>query len=280
MKIKRKINKLRDAFRYVFDKDVVIDYSGEKLQFYIADEFDNLPDHPVERHTVLEQYDRLDTQGGGYRSFVGIILSLLVSEDRVVLIDEPRAFLHPAQARKMGNWIAENLDDLSDQIIIATHDADFISGLLIGKTDLAMYRLSRSDNKTVYHQISPSLTKNLSTDPILSSQPVLDSLFHRGVVVCEGDEDRSIYRSVIVNEFGRDDYLFIHTYGKGKMDDVIGALNNSSVPTAAVLDIDVFKNDGEVRNILRSTGMDDTLVDALTKMSREVDESVRKTEDG
>lgn len=270
-----KVELLRDAFNYVFDKDIAIEYSGQNLQFYISNEFNDLPDAPIDRHSVLAESDPLDEQGGGFRSFAGVILSLLVSEDRVVLIDEPRAFLHPAQSRKMGNWIAQNIDDLPGQIVLATHDANFIAGLLIGGQDIAMYRLSRAGENTVYHQISTELTRDLATDPILSSQSVLDSLFHRGVVVCEGDEDRSVYRSVIVNEFGRDDYLFIHTYGKGKMDDVTGALTESNVPAAAVLDIDVLKNSGEWRRILQSTGMNDNLVDGFVEMGEEINESVR-----
>jgi AAA15 family ATPase/GTPase len=276
----RKINQLRDAFQYVFDKDVALDYSGEELEFYVADEFNDLPEHPIKRYSELKDYNRLDAQGGGFRSFAGVILSLLASEERVVLIDEPRAFLHPAQAREMGAWVVNRLDDLPGQVVIATHDANFISGILTGESNLTMYRLSRSDDRTRYHPISLKLTAELSTDPVLSSQPVLESLFHRGVVVCEGDEDRSIYRSVIMNRLERDDYLFIHTYGKGKLSDVTEALTESKVPTAVVTDIDVLKNDGEFKKILRSTDMDNHLANAFTEMSREVDQAVRSSDGG
>lgn len=237
----QRMSRLRDAFDYVFGKDIALDYSGEKLRFYVSDHFGDLPHHPIERHDVLKQERRLDDEGGGYRSFAGVVLSLLVSDDRVVLIDEPRAFLHPAQSRKMGGWIAQNIDELPGQIIVATHDANFISGLLAGNQDLSMHRLSRDENRTTFTSISPNLTSDLASDPVLSSQPVLDSLFHQGVVIGEGDEDRSIYRSVLLREFGKDEFLFIHTYGKGKMSDVVDAMTESQVPSAAVVDMTYSK---------------------------------------
>lgn len=45
----------------------------------------------------MKPYTMLQEQGDGFRSFVGIVLSILLSKDKIILIDEPEAFLHPTQ---------------------------------------------------------------------------------------------------------------------------------------------------------------------------------------
>ena len=47
----------------------------------------------------------LRDQGDGIRSFVAVMGSLVVSKHSLFLIDEPETFLHPPQARLIGNNI-------------------------------------------------------------------------------------------------------------------------------------------------------------------------------
>src|SRR3954452_10968168 len=44
----------------------------------------------------------LEKEGDGMRSFVGILLHVLLSNDMISLVDAPEAFLHPPQARLIG----------------------------------------------------------------------------------------------------------------------------------------------------------------------------------
>ena len=57
----------------------------------------------------MRQFQTLDEQGDGFRSYVGVVLSVLLSEGRTILLDEPEAFLHPMQARRLGAWLAEQI---------------------------------------------------------------------------------------------------------------------------------------------------------------------------
>ena len=124
-------DKLRGTFRNAFNMDIVLDYSGmRRLVLRVAKNFEHIPEDPRKAYPIISKYDQLDTQGDGFRSFVGVVLSLLLSEGRIVLLDEPEAFLHPAQSKMLGNWIAEHSQRVPGQIIIATHNANFLSGIL------------------------------------------------------------------------------------------------------------------------------------------------------
>lgn len=64
-----------------------------------------------------------------------------------------------------------------------------------------IFRLNRHDNITEYNLLPPNATDNLSKSPILSSQRVIEGIFHKGVVVCEADADRAVYQSVASVEY-------------------------------------------------------------------------------
>ncbi|MGZ3471666.1 MAG: AAA family ATPase [Isosphaeraceae bacterium] len=63
----------------------------------------------------MQNYEQLDEQGDGIRSFVGIVVALLILNRGLFLIDEPEAFLHPPQAYRIGAFIAEQ-SSLSRQL--------------------------------------------------------------------------------------------------------------------------------------------------------------------
>ena len=223
-----------------------------RLYLRVADEFEDVPENPREASDVMSQYRTLDDEGDGYRSFVGVVLSLLLSENRVVLLDEPEAFLHPAQARELGRWIAKHSTDIDGQIVIATHDADFISGILTEDTEVDIYRLNRRGDRTVYNHMSPDITEELADDPLLSSQRVLEAIFHEGVIVCEGGSDKAVYRSITVNELGNDQLLFVNAHGKHSIKDITSALREANIPVAAITDIDVLRDHYSFRYLLES----------------------------
>ncbi|MFC4550820.1 MULTISPECIES: ATP-dependent nuclease [Halorussus] len=249
---------LRSAFQNVFSRpdeprDIAFDISGmTELCLRVAEEFENIPSNPRKAVGVMEEYRILDEEGDGYRSFVGVVLSLLLSQNRVVLLDEPEAFLHPAQARELGRWVANHSSDTAGQIVIATHDADFIAGILSEGTEVDIYRLNRREDHTVYNQISSDITEKLANDPLLSSQRVLEAIFHEGVIVCEGGSDKAVYRSIAVNEIENDQLLFVNAHGKHSIKDITTVLNEANIPVATITDIDILRNHHNLRYLLES----------------------------
>ena len=80
------------------------------------------------------------------RSFVSILLDVFTSEYSITLIDEPKAFLHPPQARILGKMLAQH-NTRERQLFIATHSTDFIHGLLDADNDnVIVIQINRVDN--------------------------------------------------------------------------------------------------------------------------------------
>lgn len=174
---------LKTAFYQAFGMEIMLDYSGLKdFCLRVTKSFPDIPEDPREAYKITKEFNKIDDQGDGFKSFVGIVLSLLYSKDRIILLDEPEAFLHPAQARYLGKWIADNLDRFSGQIIISTHNSNFLGGLLQSNKTVDIFRLNRIDDDTTFSLIPPDATENLSKSPMLSSQRVLEAIFHKAVL--------------------------------------------------------------------------------------------------
>jgi energy-coupling factor transporter ATP-binding protein EcfA2 len=243
--------KLKDAFQSTFGMNIKLDYSaGLELRLAVSKEFEDIPEDPRAAYPIMKKYPSIELQGDGFRSFVAVVLSLLLSKDKVVLLDEPEAFLHPEQARRLGRWISDHVEGFPCQILVATHNSNFLSGLLSGKQPADIYRLNRVNDITRFKIITSDATQALSKSPILSSQRVLEAIFSQGVVVCESDTDRIIYSSVAIHVHGKQEILFIHAHNKQTIKDVVKLLTDASVPTVAIIDIDILNSATDLSNAI------------------------------
>ena len=62
----------------------------------------------------------IESASDGIRAFVGIMMTVLAGDPRIILVDEPEAFLHPALAAKLGLEIARALSDSRKRLIVAS----------------------------------------------------------------------------------------------------------------------------------------------------------------
>ena len=100
-------------FYQVFGTNLVVNRAaGKKISLHVGQR----PVVPEGKDRVSREYilavhalPTLETQGDGIRSFVGVLISILASERRVILIDEPEAFLHPPQAFSLSKIMIEQL---------------------------------------------------------------------------------------------------------------------------------------------------------------------------
>ena len=267
--------RLRDVFKRTFDMDIRLDYSGmTQLVLRLAKEFPDIPGDPRKAYPFFSRFPRLDEQGDGFRSFVGVVLSLLLSEGRIVLLDEPEAFLHPAQARQLGFWIAEYSRHSPGQILIATHNANFLAGILSSEQPVDIYRLNRQGARTKYTLISSEATSKLAKSPLLSSQRVLESIFYKGVAVCEADADRAVYQTVAVRDLEEQEVLFLHAHNKQTIHRVVSLLKSASIPVCAIVDIDILNSSTDLDQALRSLGNSpdiDQILELRQAIAREVE---------
>jgi predicted ATP-dependent endonuclease of OLD family len=270
---------LAKAFRKAFQMSIKFDDSGYKdFCLRVAKQFKNIPEKTRDAFPIMSKYNKLDNQGDGFKSFVGIVLSLLFSKDRIILLDEPEAFLHPAQAKFLGKWIADQSINFSGQIIISTHNANFLSGILTSNNKINIYRVNREDDNTNYNLLPPSAIEKLTKSPMLSSQRVLESIFHKGVVVCEADADRTIYQTVTQKVFNNQNILFIHSHNKQTLKDVVQLLADSKIPVAAIADIDLLNDETNFKNLFEAL-TSQKVSKALLKTRSAIDKSVKNQND-
>lgn len=253
--------------RAVFGLGIAVDrYAGSVISLRLGEPplFQHDNGRPSKEYlAALKELPRLEDQGDGIRSYLGLILHLAAGQHQILLIDEPEAFLHPPQARRLGSVLADRARD--QQVFIATHSNDVLQGALEGGAPVTIIRVTRDGNINRPAVLSDSNVKTLWSDPLLRYSNVLDGLFHDAVVLCESDADCRFYSAVLDHlSTGGDEQivdreaqlLFTHCGGKARMSSVVDALSAVSVPVVVVADFDVLRNSTDVERIVHSLGGD------------------------
>ncbi|MFI5491849.1 ATP-dependent nuclease [Actinoplanes sp. NPDC051859] len=210
---------------------------------------------------ALSSLPLLSEQGDGMRSLMGALLAVMTSSYPVVLIDEPEAFLHPPQAFELGRVLGEIASKREIQIVLATHDRNLVAGLLEVDHDVSIVRLDRDEGNTTASQLQSSEVKLLWSDSVLRYSNVLDGLFHRMVVLAEGEDDCKFYQAALdalddgdAARVAPSEVLFLPTGGKDGMSKIAKALLSLRVRVVASPDLDLLDNSGKVRKLVESFG--------------------------
>ena len=72
---------------------------------------------PREYLKALSALPRLDQQGDGMKSFLGLMLYVLTAAYPLVFVDEPEALLHPPQAQLLGRMLGDLTDDRTPSVL-------------------------------------------------------------------------------------------------------------------------------------------------------------------
>ncbi|MEV7389466.1 AAA family ATPase [Streptomyces sp. NPDC091215] len=256
---------LSDLSVRVFKSPLTLDLLSRMLNIRVgtpsveAPPFDKVTSEYRDAISILP---RLQGQGDGMRSFIGLMLPLITATYHVVLIDEPEAFLHPPQAAQLGKVLGQLAKDKSMQIVLATHDKNLLAGLLQSDADISIVRLDRSpSNVTTARQLSVANLRRIWSDPVLRHTNVLDGLFHKLTVLAEGDRDCTFYNAAL--EFldtqqelpvPPSEILFVPSGGKGGLPVLIEVLSSASVPIAASPDLDVLNDRAFLQRLIKSYG--------------------------
>jgi energy-coupling factor transporter ATP-binding protein EcfA2 len=187
----------------------------------------------------------LADQGDGVKNYLGMVLHLMTSSSPIVIIDEPEAFLHPAQARSLGRHLGEQARTHSRQLLTATHDRDFILGLLSAECPVTVIRLDRRGSTGTVDSLPAARVKAVWDRPALRYSNILQGLFHRLVVVCEGDADCRWYAAVLDDAaaaagVASDEALFVPGGGKDQVPHAVQALQSLNIRTFALVDFDAI----------------------------------------
>ena len=211
----------------------------------------------------------------GVKAFTGIVSALISSDYRVILIDEPEAFLHPSLARKLGSVAAQLASERSANIFASTHSAHFLMGCIDSGAPLNIVRLTYQGQKPTARVLLHEKLVALMKDPLLRSTRVLDALFHSSAIVCEADRDRAFYEEINLrlSAAGRTsiaDGLFLNAQNKQTIHRVTQPLREMGIPAAAVVDFDILKGQ-DLKRLLDACFVPPAEVHALTTLRGDIE---------
>jgi hypothetical protein len=253
-------SKVSDYFEKAFRMKLVLNrLAGEKLKLHVyrPADFASVPaGNTGTRRKWLASLDELHRQGDGMRSYTGTLLALCANPKSLILLDEPEAFLHPPHARKLASFVGEG--GPRAQLIVATHDDEFIKSLLDRSGDrVTIIRLDRHLDRNKVTVLSSSEIQRFWADPLLRTSDLLSALFHEVAIICEGDSDARFFRALLeaTEEQTTDkDFRIFHLGGKDRMPNIVAALRAIGVPVVAVVDIDILNDKTKFCALFESLG--------------------------
>ncbi len=201
----------------------------------------------------------LSQQGDGMRAFATLALNTLaISQQSVLLIDEPEAFLHPPQARLIGRLIASEANG-DRQIFIATHSSDILRGVLdVPSRNVHILRITRAGDVNNVNPLDPKLAKIISADPLIRYSGIFDGIFYRHVVLCEADTDCQFYSVILdlpeVSGAVRPDVLFVQGSGKHRLAKLARMSRQLGVAVSTIVDVDILREKTVFRENVEAAG--------------------------
>ena len=196
----------------------------------------------------------------GINAFVGLTAAVMSLDHRIMMIDEPEAFLHPTLARLLARNLAEVAMERGANMLASTHSSSFLLGAMDSPAAVTLIRLTYDGKTATTRMLESDQVSHLAKSPLLKATRVLDALFSKAAVVVEGDTDRVFYEAVNekMNDDGRgiDQCLFINAQSKQALYKIAGPLRRMGIPTAVVADFDIVNlYERQWCHLLDSVGM-------------------------
>jgi predicted ATPase len=268
---------LQELVRRAFDKTIKLDFTvPQRLLLRVGDDFSSIPPDPRDARKLMQKHEKLDDQGDGIRSFVGIATALLATKRNVMLIDEPEAFLHPPQAFRIGEFIATQASS-QRQMVLATHSVDLLRGILSKTTDVTIIRIDRRDKTNYFNILDPNRLRELVYDPLLSSARVLDGLFYSGVVVVEADSDGRFYQIASNKRRNNIDLYFVNADNKQTVPRIATLYRDMGVCCAGIVDFDVLNDSAEFKKQLEALKFDEKTIASLLIIREKISEVAKES---
>ncbi|UQU61458.1 ATP-binding protein [Couchioplanes caeruleus] len=214
----------------------------------------------------------LGSQGDGMKSMLGLLMPIITASYPIIIMDEPEAFLHPPQAFELGKAVATIARERRVQVIAATHDRNFLTGLLQPRVPVSVVRLERfGAGAARTTQLQDARLKGLWQDPVVRYSNVLDGLFHRFVVIAEADDDCRFYNAALDAANDEEEQatkglegthippseaLFVPSNGKAAMADIAATLVELGVRVIVTPDLDILNEEGTLSKLVRALGYD------------------------
>lgn len=204
----------------------------------------------------------IEEASDGVKAFCGIITEVIAGDPKIMLIDEPEAFLHPALAFKLGYELSRASLSSGKRIFVSTHSPSFVMGCIQSGSPVNIVRLTYRDGAATARVLPSTDLLRLMRNPLLRSTGVLSGLFYEFVIVTESDADRAFYQEINERllrfrpDWGIPNCLFLHAQNKQTVQTIMKPLRELGIPAAAIVDIDVLKEGGSPwMNLLNASGL-------------------------
>jgi ABC-type cobalamin/Fe3+-siderophores transport system ATPase subunit len=204
----------------------------------------------------------IDHASDGVKAFTGIVTEVMAGDPKVVLVDEPEAFLHPSLASKLGYEVSRAALSADKRVFVSTHSPTFVMGCIQSGAPVNIIRLTYRGGVATSRVLQSSDILELMRNPLLRSTGVLSGLFYEFVVVTESDADRAFYQEInerllrFKPEWGIPNCLFINAQNKQTVQTILRPLRQLGIPAAGIVDVDVLKDGGVTwTNILTSANV-------------------------
>ncbi|MDD4402772.1 MAG: AAA family ATPase [Desulfitobacteriaceae bacterium] len=255
------MSKISGLFKRAFGEDIMFDFrGGKRLPIHVGElpQIEGVVDRVGNSYvSEVRKNPLLDKQGDGMKSYAGILFEAVVANRDVTLIDEPEAFLHPPQMRRLGETLSSEVEG---QLIVATHSSDIMRGFLEGtRGSVRILRIRREGDVNQVSEASAEVIKELWEKPELRYSNALEGIFHEQTIICEDDSDCRLINSVadyISTGTAQQwqDTAYVPTGGKHGIPKVAGVLRRIGVPVKAVFDIDFLAERALVKSAVEAFG--------------------------
>lgn len=205
----------------------------------------------------------LQDRSDGIHAYVGMLAEIVTTSARLVFIDEPEAFLHPALARTLGRQLAELARRLDLTFFIATHSPELLSGCVAADAEAQVVRLTYDGEQGRAWRLDGEAIRAFTRDPLLRSAAALSGLFTQAVVICEGDSDRAFYLEIFDRLCAApppgglprraEGWTFLVSNGWQRARTLLGPLRRMGIPVVAIIDADTVFAD-EASALMETAG--------------------------
>lgn len=285
----KKRHEVRRIMYEAFDTHFVIDPTNlGQLRIRLSSRapHDDLEERGIHQEAVdfHSKAAPISLSSDGVKAFTGIVTELIAGDPRVVLIDEPEAFLHPSLASKLGYEISRAALSEGKRVFVSTHSPSFVMGCIHSGAPVNIVRLTYRGGIATSRVLPSADILELMRNPLLRSTGVLSGLFYEFVVVTESDADRAFYQEVnerllrFIPSCGIPNCLFINAQNKQTIQTIIRPLRELGIPTAGIVDIDILKDGGSTwTNMLTSASVPTISHNSLATMRVAVKQAMDAT---
>ncbi|MBD3363252.1 AAA family ATPase [Candidatus Dojkabacteria bacterium] len=289
-KDKELLENVSEAMRKTFGKGIVINQGGSKKVWFHYGEITSKNISPISSDylTKLNKLPLLHQQGDGIKAFMGILLSLYCGKTPYLFIDEPDLFLHPPQARQLGELVATSAssENKNRQIFLATHSKDFIEGLINTGSNVTLVRLGEKNSKgdvTIYES---NKLKNIGSRDFLKFSESINGLFYKGIVLCEGGDDLTYYKFISKLYYKEKnlplskELFFINCGGKSEIVKYANLLRELDINFSIIFDIDILRSKDllkKLRNLYIEFPSTKEINKTVAELEKKAYEKINKT---